>query len=101
MNAKLLPIALMCGFALTGLTLADDDADRLASIKQLRQLGKLNIEYALANEGRFPKTFDELLAFDKRAERSLLIAPYATDKEKPSYELLRPGEKMSSIVNPA
>ncbi|HET6407474.1 MAG TPA: hypothetical protein VFG14_06300, partial [Chthoniobacteraceae bacterium] len=42
-----------------------------------------------------------LLAAQKTPDPALLVAPLATDKSKPSYELLLPGKRISSITNPA
>ena len=48
-----------------------------------------------------PKSFDELLAAQKTPDATLLVAPLATDKSKPSYELLLADKRLSSITNPA
>lgn len=80
---------------------ADDRSERATSLTQLRTLGQLVSSYVTTNDGRFPKTLDELIASQKSADRSLLIAPMATDKSKPSYELTLPAERASQVVNPA
>ena len=101
MNTKIASLAITSNLLLCVVSLADDTADRIASLNQLRQIGALSLSFANANNGRFPKAFDEFLAFQKTVDRSLFISPYAADKTKPSYEILLPGERLSRIDNPA
>jgi prepilin-type processing-associated H-X9-DG protein len=80
---------------------ADDASNRATSLNQLKTLGRIVSSFIAAHNGRFPKTLDELIASDKSPDPSLLIAPMATDKTKPSYELLLPGEYLSKVSSPA
>ncbi len=80
---------------------ADESTDRKACISQIRKLGELSVSFASANRGRLPKSFDELLSTQKTPDRSLLVAPLAAEKGKPSYELLSPAGKLSGIGNPS
>ena len=80
---------------------ANESADRKACISQIKKLGELSVNFASANRGRLPKSFDELLSAQKTPEPSLLVAPPASDRRKPSFELLSPAEKLSGIVNPS
>jgi hypothetical protein len=97
-----LPVAVVAalGLAFTTHGRADDGADRAASFKQLRQLAQLSSAFASGNGGRLPATFDELLAFHQISDRSVLVSPYAKQDEKPSYELLLPGKKLSGVTRP-
>jgi hypothetical protein len=80
---------------------ADDRSDRIASLDQLRKLTTLVNSFLVSHDGRFPKTLDELIATQKSPDPSLLIAPTATDKNKPSYELTLPAERITQVRNPA
>jgi prepilin-type processing-associated H-X9-DG protein len=97
-RTKLLSIVLFC--ALAAIVHAKDTADQIKCIKQLRELASLSITYAGSHD-RLPETFEELLSFQKVPDRSILIAPSARNKDKPSYELLLPGERLNRIVDPA
>ena len=80
---------------------ADEAADGKASTEQLKQLAALVHTFAASHDGRLPKSFDELLTTQKTPDATLFVAPLAADKSKPSYELLLPGKRLSSITSPA
>ena len=98
---KLKYLALIIVFIFCSRAVADESADRKACISQIRKLGELSVNFAAANRGRLPKSFDELLSAQKTPDRSLLVAPLAAEKGQPSYELLSPAEKLSGIGNPS
>ena len=80
---------------------ADDRIDGRTSLLQLRSLGKLAANFARSHGNRYPKTLEELIAYEK-AQESLLIAPMAAaaNKSGPGYELLLPGEDLSKVRDP-
>jgi hypothetical protein len=80
---------------------ADEAAARKACLEQLKQLAALVHTFAASHDGRLPQSFDELLTAQKTPDATLFVAPLATDKSKPSYELLLPGKRISSITSPA
>ncbi len=80
---------------------ANDTDDRSAAVTHLSTLAKLTVDFMAAHDGRFPASFDELLAANKTADKSILISPLATDRTKPSYELLLAGKRLSQITNPS
>src|SRR5687768_12559358 len=80
---------------------ADEQSERKASLDQLRTLGTLAVSFAASQGGSLPETLEQLVAAQKPPNPALLIAPLAPDKTKPSYELLLPGKKISSIISPA
>jgi prepilin-type processing-associated H-X9-DG protein len=81
---------------------ADDRLDGRTSLVQLKSLGKLADNFTRSRGNHFPKTLEELIAFEKAPE-SLLISPMAAaaNKSGPGYELLLPGEELSKVRNPA
>ena len=87
--------------ARVGALFTGEAADRKACMKQVSQLAALIGDFAESHNGSFPKSFDELLAAQKTPDATLLVAPLATDKSKPSYELLLANKRLSSITNPA
>jgi hypothetical protein len=87
--------------ARVGALFTGEAADRKACMKQVSQLAALIGNFAESHNGSFPKSFDELLAAQKTPDATLLVAPLATDKSKPSYELLLADKRLSSITNPA
>ena len=101
MSTKLFSLVIASGVILSICARADDASDRAASLKQVRRLGELMMDFTNANNGRFPKSFEELLTFHKIADRSLIASPFVTEKDKPSYEILLPSEKLSRIDNPS
>ena len=80
---------------------AEEAKDRAACLREIRELSMLTTEFAAAHEGRLPKSFEELLSAKKSPNQALPIASIVADKNKPSYELLLSGAKLSSIANPA
>jgi len=86
---------------IAGSAFGDAPADEKTCLNQLREISSLHTTFTGAHHGRLPKTFDELLSGQKTPDRSILLAPLATDKTKPSYELLLPAEKLAHIVNPS
>ena len=101
MSTKLFSLLIACSVVIPVCARADDAKDRATSLKQLQRIGELTAPFTNANSGRFPKSFEELLAFHKISDRSLITSPLVTDKDKPSYEILIPGEKLSRIDNPS
>lgn len=80
---------------------ADEQSDGIGSLNQLRTLGKLAVSFAASHGGRLPETLEDVIASQKPPNPSLLIAPTAPDKSKPSYELLLAGKNISKIVDPS
>ena len=87
-------------FGFTATLWADEATDRKACIAQLRELSKQIHTYAGSHAGRFPESFDELLSAEKTLDQTSLVAPLASDKTKPSYELLLAGKERSRISDP-
>ena len=80
---------------------ANDTDDQRAAGWQIKNLAAITIAFANAHGNRFPASFDELLAATKTADKSILISPLATNRTKPSYELLLAGKRSDQIANPA
>ena len=99
---KLLRYSLAVSLALVTTDLvADEAADRKTSLAQIRELAALNHAHAMNNGGTFAKSLEEVFAANKKANRALLVAPGAKDKNAPSYELVTPGEKLSQVADPS
>lgn len=96
---KYLVVMALIGF--TSRVSADESADWKTCLAQLKQLSKLTIDFVSSHNGRYPNSFDELLSVQKTPDATILVAPFATDKSKPSYELVMPGKELSRIINPS
>jgi len=76
-------------------------AARVESVNQMRDLSAAAMAYAATHGNSFPTTIPMLLAASPLLPPGPEISPLASDKTKPSYEMVAPAQPFSRVSDPA